>query len=75
MEEDEEDDMYAPDEGDVTNTKIQPGNGNAPQRKDGALNEDDEEEGEEGEEVEEEESDSVRADSVLAPANILIAHL
>lgn len=64
MEEEDEDDMYAPVESTESGQGVHANNGtgNAPVKREGKIDEENgEEEGEEGEEVEEEESDSVGA--------------
>ncbi len=72
MDEEDEDDMYAPEEGPVPShdTRTSKGNATTLQPKgDGRGN--DEEGEEEGEELEEDESDSVCATHLLATANAL----
>lgn len=72
MDEEDEDDMYAPEEGPVPSQDVRIGKGNATNLQptgEGTAN--DEEDEEEGEEVEEDESDSVGEIQLLATANLL----
>ena len=65
MDEEDEDDMYAPEEGPVPSQDVKRGKGNATNLQptgEGTAN--DEEDEEEGEEVEEDESDSVGGDPI-----------
>ena len=72
MDEEDEDDMYAPEEGPVPSqdTRTNQGNATTLQPK-GEGTGNDEEDEEEGEEVEEDESDSVCAISLVVSANFL----
>ena len=72
MDEEDEDDMYAPEEGPVPSqdTRRSQGNATTLQPKGGGIGNDEEDE-EEGEEVEEDESDSVGAKILLVSANLL----
>lgn len=72
MDEEDEDDMYAPEEDPVPSQDVRRSQGNAttPQPK-GQGTGNDEEDEEEGEEVEEDESDSVGAKSLVVSANLL----
>ena len=63
MEEEDEDDIYAPDDGTVHARATHSNTANPPANKD--------EDEEEGEEVEEDESDSVDATSLLTPVKFL----
>ena len=72
MDEEDEDDMYAPEEGPVPSQDMRTSKGNATTlqfKREGTEN--DEEDEEEGEEVEEDESDSVGVMHLLATANFL----